>query len=48
MKERKKRATKPIKNPPLITSAKNYTKNKQIKKTESRTLGQMVKVKLYR
>ena len=31
-------------NPPMITSAKNYTKKKWI----DRTLGQMVKAKLYR
>ena len=33
----------------MITSAKNYTKNKQTKKKRTdRTLGQMVKAKLYR
>ena len=35
----------------MITSAKNYTKNKQTKKQKKwtdRTLGQMVKAKLYR
>ena len=31
----------------MIASAKNYTKNKKRKKTD-RTLGQMVKAKLYR
>ena len=31
----------------MITSAKNYTKNKN-KKLAERTLGQMVKAKLYR
>ena len=31
----------------MITRAKNYTNNKQTKKTD-RTLGQMVKAKLYR
>ena len=35
----------------MITSTKNYTKknqNKQTKKRTDRTLGQMVKAKLYR
>ena len=38
-------------NPPMITSAKNYTKKNKNKKTEKptdRTLGQMAKAKLYR
>ena len=36
-------------NPPMITSTKKYTKNKQTnkKKRTDRTLGQMAKAKLY-
>ena len=32
----------------MITSAKNYTKKKEKRKRTDRTLGQMVKAKLYR
>ena len=32
----------------MITSSKNYTKKKKKKKVTDRTLGQMVKAKLYR
>ena len=32
----------------MITSTKNYTKKKKNKKRTDRTLGQMVKTKLYR
>ena len=35
-------------NPPMITSAKNYTKKIKNMKWTDRTLGQMVKAKLYK
>ena len=41
---KRKRATKPINKSTNVTSTKNYTK----KKGTDRTLGQMVKAKLYR
>ena len=50
MKERREQPNQKT-NPPMITSTKNYTKknqNKQTKKRTDRTLGQMVKAKLYR
>ena len=52
-KERKKKESreqpKQKTNPPMITSTKKYTKKKTKKKKRTdRTLGQMVKAKLYR
>ena len=47
--KRRKRATKPKINPRMITSAENYTNKKRKKKKRTdRTLGQIVKAKLYR
>ena len=45
MKERREQLNQKT-NPPMITSAKNYTKKKKTR--TDRTLGQMVKAKLYR
>ena len=53
MKKKKERREQPNQktNPPMITSAKNYTKKTQRNKKNpqtDRTLGQMVEAKLYR
>ena len=46
IKERREQPNRET-NPPMIASAKNYTNKNKTKKRTDRTLGQMVKAKLY-